>query len=78
MKRQCSEIADLLSEYIDDEMDPASRANLEKHLEDCPPCDEFLRELRGSIELTRKIRTERIPSEMQRRLRSFLEGKIRS
>ncbi len=77
MGRECAKYIDLLSEYIDGEMTVESCAELEKHMVDCPPCDEFLQQLRNSVKMTQQIRCEEIPVEMKRRLRTFLAGKIR-
>jgi len=77
MGHDCSKFLELLSDYIDGEMSPESRARLEQHMVDCPPCDEFLKEFRNSVKLTRQIRCEQIPLEMKQRLHAFLAGKIK-
>ena len=77
MGSECTKYLELLSEYIDGEMSTEARARLEQHMEDCPPCDDFLQELRSSVKMTQQIRWQEIPVEMKRRLRRFLAGKIR-
>jgi anti-sigma factor RsiW len=69
-------MVNLLSDYIDGEMDAETRAHLERHLEDCPPCDEFLKQFRSSIRMVNQIRCEKIPSEMKTRLHNFLREEI--
>jgi mycothiol system anti-sigma-R factor len=76
MVHTCAEIVKLLSEYIDGEMDEESRAHLEAHLADCPPCDEFLAEFKNSVKLVNQIRGEKIPVEMKQRLHNFLNAEI--
>jgi anti-sigma factor (TIGR02949 family) len=76
MAHTCAEIVKLLSDYIDGEMDDVTRARLEQHLQDCPPCDEFLDEFRNSVKLVNQIKKETIPQEMKRRLHDFLNTEI--
>jgi hypothetical protein len=40
---------DRLSEYLDDELEPAERAALEQHLASCEACSDALAELRGVV-----------------------------
>ncbi|HHN74510.1 MAG TPA: anti-sigma factor [Acidobacteria bacterium] len=47
----CREIFALLSEYLDEELDASICSQLEEHLEDCPPCVDFLDSLRRTIGL---------------------------
>jgi len=76
MVHHCSEIIRLLSDYIDGEMDDGTRALLEQHLEDCPPCDEFLAQFKSSMKMVAALRNEKLPAEMKTRLHSFLAQKI--
>jgi len=50
---QCKEVFAALSEYLDLELSPAFCAELEVHLQGCPPCIEFVESLRKSIDLCR-------------------------
>jgi anti-sigma factor RsiW len=52
---------DRLSEYIDDELTPAERAELEAHLTSCPGCAGTLDELRAVVERAGSL-TPRPPS----------------
>ncbi len=47
----CREIFARLSEYLDGELAPEARRELEAHLCDCPPCVEFIESLRRSVGL---------------------------
>ena len=46
----CSQITDLLSEYVDDALDPSTRAHVEEHLADCRTCAAELASLRTYLE----------------------------
>jgi hypothetical protein len=50
-----------LSAYLDDELEPAERAALERHLPDCPRCQSELRELRELRGLLRALPVPALP-----------------
>src|SRR5260370_26817699 len=50
-----------LSAYLDDELEPAERAALERHLPDCPRCQSELRELRAVRGLLRALPVPALP-----------------
>jgi anti-sigma factor (TIGR02949 family) len=72
----CREIGKLLSDYLDGELDPETRSEMDEHLADCPPCLEFLDSFRSVVEASRSIHAEEMPHEMKDRLRRFLAAKI--
>jgi hypothetical protein len=49
---------DRLSEYLDDELTPADRLAIERHLLDCTHCREVLDELRGVTEEARALQDD--------------------
>jgi RNA polymerase sigma-70 factor (ECF subfamily) len=63
-----------LSEYIDGELPEGDCAEIEEHIADCPPCIEFLRNLRRSVAASRDVQSDLrpgpIPDEIQARLRA--------
>ena len=72
----CREVFDLLSDYVDGELDPATRESLARHLEACPPCESFLKTFEKTRALCRDSLMVRMPEELRERLRSFLRDKI--
>jgi len=54
-QHDCDEVFSLLSEYLDNELPPSNCAEMEAHLQDCPPCIDFVRSLRQSVQLCRKL-----------------------
>ncbi len=72
----CQRIADLIVDFVTDEMDPEIRKAVEGHLMECPDCTAFLNTYRKTIESTRSIAYEEIPQEIQERLHSFLRSEI--
>jgi len=52
---ECERIFALLSEYLDEELPPATCQELEHHLAKCPPCIQFVRSLKQSVELCHQL-----------------------
>ncbi len=65
---ECHEIFARLSEYIDGELDPDICAQLETHMDDCPPCEAFLESLRRTVSLTRELPAQELPDGLKREL----------
>jgi hypothetical protein len=51
MMPDCKDMFALLSEYLDQELAPQSCEEIERHLQGCPPCIEFVASLRRSVEI---------------------------
>ena len=62
----CRELFAQLSEYLDEELTPEARREMEEHLCDCPPCVEFLGSLRRSIDLCRQFEPGGSPQPLSR------------
>jgi anti-sigma factor RsiW len=45
----CAEVVELVTEYLEGELDPSTRAELEAHLALCPGCDIYLQQMRDTI-----------------------------
>ncbi len=55
---ECRRIFALLSEYLDAELPADTCEQIAAHLNDCPPCVEFLESLRKTIALCRSLQVE--------------------
>lgn len=65
----CRDLAARLSEYLDHEIDPGACAEIEGHLDDCPPCRDFLESLRRTVGLVREVpASESIPDDVKKRI----------
>ena len=70
MKAECAELVAMVWEFIDGECNAEIREKLRKHLDECPPCEQFheleerLKTLVGS-----KCRGEKAPEGLRERLR---------
>lgn len=66
----CRDLAARLSEYLDHEIDPDACGAIEGHLDDCPPCRDFLESLRRTVGLVREVAPplESIPDDVKKRI----------
>lgn len=73
--RQCQRMHKLLFEFVEGELDEATRMKLESHLGDCPKCLEFVDTYRRTIEATHcHCRpAANMPEELQRKLQEFIK-----
>jgi anti-sigma factor RsiW len=49
MTISCQEVVELVSDYLQGLVDDATRVEIDAHLELCPGCDEYLRQMRATI-----------------------------
>lgn len=74
---KCRDVGGLLSDYLNGELDPQEKKEVDEHLRDCPPCEAFLKTLRRTVELAKEFKQEEIPEELRSRLQKFLKSKIK-
>lgn len=55
MNDACEQIEPMLSAYLDDELDPQERAEVERHLDRCAGCARELDELRGVVHAAEEL-----------------------
>ena len=75
--RTCQQIADFLLDYLTRELHPDTAAEFEEHLGICPDCVAFLNTYKKTVQVTRSLRYEDIPPEMEKRVSRFLQKKIK-
>ena len=52
----CDELVELVTDYLEASLDPATRARVEAHLGECPGCAEILDQFRATVALTGALR----------------------
>ena len=72
----CKDLVDLLSEYVDGELDPATARQLEEHLRGCVECTAFLNTFRKIRSMTRESVEAAMPAELRARLRRFVRDRF--
>lgn len=74
----CRNIVELLGEYLDGELDPATAEALRAHMADCPECTAFVNTYRGTTRVTRQLKEEQLPPALKERLVTFLRQQKQS
>jgi anti-sigma factor (TIGR02949 family) len=78
MKIDCKHVWDHISSYIDGEIDPELRQEIDRHLEHCSICSATIDSTRNIVVLTADERVYEIPAGFSKRLHSRLDEVIRA
>jgi anti-sigma factor RsiW len=72
----CRDVIERLLDYVEDALDPATRAALEQHFQDCAPCVAYLRTYDRSRRLVGDVMqaetSTELPATVKTRLRQLL------
>ena len=60
--KSCKEIIDLLSEYLEGDLPGDEAGAFETHMALCPPCVDFLENLKQTRALVRSLRHNALPT----------------
>jgi anti-sigma factor RsiW len=74
--RQCRDVIELLTEYIDGTLRAGDTRRLETHLGDCGPCAVFLDSLRKTRDAAGALRARKVPEACARALRALLKKRL--
>ncbi|HTE72924.1 MAG TPA: zf-HC2 domain-containing protein [Actinomycetes bacterium] len=61
----CQEVVELVTDYLEGELDDSTRAELEAHLALCPGCDAYLTQMRATIDELGHVPVESLSEEAQ-------------
>ena len=70
----CRELAELLLDYTQGDLDPALCDHISRHLTDCQPCMAYIESYRITIQLTRRLPPAPMPPELAQRLQDALRS----
>ncbi|HLE26146.1 MAG TPA: zf-HC2 domain-containing protein [Thermodesulfobacteriota bacterium] len=74
----CKDVVENIMEYIDAELDDKTLEELEKHLDECPECQAFVRTYKKMLELTGKLRERTfVTPDIRQRLKELLKSKLK-
>ena len=73
--KNCQTIVDLLSDYVDGELGRKDRKFIDKHIEKCSKCEEFISEFQKSVNWTSACfqKEIQIPEPVLERLEKYIE-----
>ena len=77
MRIDCKEAWDALSAYLDGEIDPVLRAEIERHVQFCEVCSAVLDSTRNILYLTADDRVFELPGGFSERLHAHIEEMLR-
>lgn len=68
----CARIVELITDYLEGTLDEPLRVRVEEHLSYCPPCREYLAQIRATIRATGRLTESDVPPEtMDALMRAF-------
>ena len=73
----CDDVIHELSDFIDGELDAASRQELESHLNECSDCKLVVDQTKKTIEIFCDSEPVELPSEVRSRLHETLRRKLK-
>jgi len=72
----CKGVIRELSNYIDGDLDPAVKQELQRHLEHCEDCTMIVDQTKKSIEILCDSQPVELPSDVRSRLHAVLREKL--
>ncbi len=73
----CFDYIDMLSDYIDDELEPGDKKSFDSHFADCPDCRVFLKSFRSTVEAIEYLKKEQCPPALENKLKSLIQTRIK-
>lgn len=68
----CQELVEAVTDYLEGRLPRTERARLERHLVDCDGCDEYLTQMRLTVQALASLRGDDLaPDAKERLLRAF-------
>ena len=75
----CRDVVENIIGYIEAELDDKTLEELERHLDECPECQAFVRTYKKMLELTGKLRERTfVTPEIRQRLKELLKSKLKN
>ena len=69
----CRRLADLLGDYVDEQLPPSMKSAVDTHMSQCAPCMAFLKQYRFAPEAARRVLMKAVPPELEERVLGFLK-----
>jgi hypothetical protein len=75
--KSCKQIADLVLDYLNDNLMPNVKRDFQRHLRICPDCVHFLNTYKKTVSATRTVRPAEIPAKVKNNILDFLRKRTR-
>ena len=70
----CQELVELVTDYLEGVLPEPARVRLEAHLAECPYCEEYIAQMRQTIDALGELMLEMISRERQQQLLEAFRG----
>jgi hypothetical protein len=70
----CRGLVDLLCDYLEGDIQQNEREEIDRHMDDCPPCLGFMKTYRKTTEICKTLRPEDIPQHLKEKLEEILKS----
>ena len=64
----CNELVELVTAYLDESLDPETRARFDLHLLECDGCENYLQQFRVTIKTLGRIRYDQVDPQFRDKL----------
>ncbi len=72
----CKQFLHELNDYLDETLDPESRATLQKHVDECPNCWVVCDTTAKTLKVFKGLEAQAVPRNIESRLMAALEKKM--
>ena len=74
----CKDFLRELNDYLDKCCDPSVRAEIEKHLNDCPNCFVVADTTKKTVDVYKGMQAQALPDKLKSKLMGMIEAKIKA
>ena len=74
---RCTDFLERLSRYLDDDLPEAQRRTIEKHLRDCPCCEDVLESLKFTVTVCHEKGRPALPRDVRQRAKARVAELLR-
>ena len=72
----CNQVIDLLCEYLEDDVTPDLREQIDYHLRRCRDCSIFLDQYRNTTSICRETLAREMPAELEQHMLEVLRDRL--
>lgn len=72
----CKQFLQELTDYLDDTIDPATKSELTRHINECPNCFVVCDTTEKTLKVFKGMEAKAVPPDMEKRLMAALEKRI--
>jgi anti-sigma factor RsiW len=70
----CRELVELVTDYLEDTLDPVTRQRFEEHMQECDGCTAYVEQMRMTVRLLGEVPEESLSPEVRDRLLAAFRG----